>query len=193
MLTVTRRIEFDAAHRLPGHPGKCRMVHGHRYVLEVVLSAVNGLGPDGMILDFGTVKRALGAWVDARLDHRLILAGDGDREDGIAESEQPLAKVARDLGGPDAVTACPTGSPTVENMAGWLGRSLGERIGADFPGVCLAGLRLFETPGCWADWSADVVAVPFVWTGEPMAAGAVSTFVLDSDGRLVPDHDRGSR
>jgi len=151
MLTVTRRIEFDAAHRLPGHSGWCRRVHGHRYVLDVVLAA-DGLGPDGMILDFGTVKRAFGVWVDAHLDHRLILAGDGE---GVAESEQPLAQVARDVGGPDAVTACPTGSPTVENMAGWLGRALGERIGADFPRVRLVGLRLFETPGCWADWSAD--------------------------------------
>ena len=33
-ITCTRRIEFDAAHRVMGHEGKCKHLHGHRYALE---------------------------------------------------------------------------------------------------------------------------------------------------------------
>ena len=34
MITCTRRIEFDAAHRILNHESKCKMLHGHRYVVE---------------------------------------------------------------------------------------------------------------------------------------------------------------
>jgi 6-pyruvoyltetrahydropterin/6-carboxytetrahydropterin synthase len=34
-MKVIRRIEIDAGHRLLKHEGKCRNLHGHRYVFEV--------------------------------------------------------------------------------------------------------------------------------------------------------------
>lgn len=49
--------EFDAAHRLPSHPGKCSRVHGHTYRVEVVLEGE--VGPDGMVMDFFDVKGIL--------------------------------------------------------------------------------------------------------------------------------------
>jgi 6-pyruvoyltetrahydropterin/6-carboxytetrahydropterin synthase len=33
--SVTRTFHFEAAHRLPWHPGKCGNWHGHSYRLEV--------------------------------------------------------------------------------------------------------------------------------------------------------------
>ena len=35
MISVTRRLEFDAGHRIPDHRSQCRNLHGHRYVLEI--------------------------------------------------------------------------------------------------------------------------------------------------------------
>ena len=37
-VSVTRKLEFDAGHRIPDHRSQCRNLHGHRYVLEVTLA-----------------------------------------------------------------------------------------------------------------------------------------------------------
>ena len=37
-MRITRRLEFDAGHRIPDHASQCRHLHGHRYALEVTLS-----------------------------------------------------------------------------------------------------------------------------------------------------------
>ena len=37
MLTITKRLEFDAGHRIPQHKSQCRNLHGHRYALEITL------------------------------------------------------------------------------------------------------------------------------------------------------------
>ncbi|MHB8760606.1 MAG: 6-pyruvoyl trahydropterin synthase family protein, partial [Thiobacillus sp.] len=37
-MLITRRLEFDAGHRIPNHGSQCRHLHGHRYALEITLS-----------------------------------------------------------------------------------------------------------------------------------------------------------
>ncbi|MDP2056292.1 MAG: 6-carboxytetrahydropterin synthase, partial [Thiobacillus sp.] len=37
-MLITRRLEFDAGHRIPNHASQCRHLHGHRYALEITLS-----------------------------------------------------------------------------------------------------------------------------------------------------------
>ena len=37
-MLITRRLEFDAGHRIPDHKSQCRHLHGHRYAIEVTLS-----------------------------------------------------------------------------------------------------------------------------------------------------------
>ena len=37
-MRITRRLEFDAGHRIPDHRSQCRHMHGHRYALEITLS-----------------------------------------------------------------------------------------------------------------------------------------------------------
>jgi 6-pyruvoyltetrahydropterin/6-carboxytetrahydropterin synthase len=65
---VARRFEFQAAHHLPRHPGKCRNLHGHTYVLEVRCE-----GPvdaeSGMVLDFADVKDVVTERVLDVVDH----------------------------------------------------------------------------------------------------------------------------
>ena len=58
---------FDAAHTLPGHNGKCKHLHGHTYKLEVVIKGETG--KDGMILDFGELKKTVKEDVLNELDH----------------------------------------------------------------------------------------------------------------------------
>ena len=52
MLTITRKLEFDAGHRIPDHKSQCRNLHGHRYTLEITLTGavidVEGNSDNGM-------------------------------------------------------------------------------------------------------------------------------------------------
>lgn len=62
-------IRFAASHLVPHHP-KCGRLHGHTYAIHCRLE---GPVPDnGMVLDFGVVKKALRAIGD-ELDHHWVL------------------------------------------------------------------------------------------------------------------------
>src|SRR6478672_5790920 len=77
--TVSRRIEIDAAHRVPDHTGKCRNLHGHRYLVEAVCRGQLGAEghESGMVIDFGFLKQEMVDVIDARCDHAIILwSGD---------------------------------------------------------------------------------------------------------------------
>jgi len=68
---VSRSFEFQAAHHLPNHPGKCHRLHGHTYRLEVRCE-----GPvdptSGMVVDFADVRKLVEAKVLDVLDHQLL-------------------------------------------------------------------------------------------------------------------------
>ena len=71
-LSIMRRFTFCAGHRLVGHEGKCRNLHGHNYTLEVYLT---GQEQDeiGRILDFKQLKLRMNGWIDDNWDHTFIL------------------------------------------------------------------------------------------------------------------------
>lgn len=68
MYELIVRRHFDASHVVEGHPGKCKNLHGHRWVAEVVVAA-EALNEIGIAVDFGDVKRALDAVLP---DHQHI-------------------------------------------------------------------------------------------------------------------------
>lgn len=67
-MIVRRRFRFEAAHRLPNHPGKCRRLHGHSYELVVHVDRPVE-AHSGMAIDFGDLKRVVAERVVDRLDH----------------------------------------------------------------------------------------------------------------------------
>lgn len=70
-MRVRRRFRFEAAHRLPGHAGKCRELHGHSY--EVVISVERPVDEhSGMIIDFSDLKQIVRREVIGKLDHRCL-------------------------------------------------------------------------------------------------------------------------
>lgn len=71
MITVTKQFEFEAAHCLENHPGKCKHLHGHSYKLEVEVAG-EVLSETGMIIDFGDLKAIVNEQVVEKLDHRLL-------------------------------------------------------------------------------------------------------------------------
>jgi 6-pyruvoyltetrahydropterin/6-carboxytetrahydropterin synthase len=70
MYTVSVQAHYDAAHFLRNYEGKCRRLHGHRYVVEVALQT-RELDDSGMAFDFVDLKRELKELAN-RLDHQNL-------------------------------------------------------------------------------------------------------------------------
>jgi 6-pyruvoyltetrahydropterin/6-carboxytetrahydropterin synthase len=142
MLTITRKLEFDAGHRIPDHKSQCRNLHGHRYTLEITLTGavidVEGNSDNGMIMDFSDIKarpRTPGRRLGPRLP-RLRKGRAGARLPGQPAGPQD--------GVIDRI-------PTVENLAreafAILEAAYKDATGT---GLHLHKLVLHETPNCWA-------------------------------------------
>ncbi len=72
LISVTKRFEFDYAHKLPNYDGNCSNLHGHRGVVEFTFkSAPPEYRKEGMVIDFKDVKRLVGPIVD-KLDHAYL-------------------------------------------------------------------------------------------------------------------------
>ncbi len=67
MYRIRVEAEFAAAHFLSHYRGKCERLHGHNYRVRAWARGEK-LGPGGMLLDFGELKLALRAVLEA-LDH----------------------------------------------------------------------------------------------------------------------------
>jgi 6-pyruvoyltetrahydropterin/6-carboxytetrahydropterin synthase len=143
-ISITRRLEFDSGHRIPNHDGQCRHLHGHRYAIEVTLTGViadhPGKPDDGMVLDFGDIKRLTNQYVVEPWDHAFLVA----KEDaGLVEYLNTI---------PNHKTVVLEHVPTVENLASTAFRVLQPVFEKAFDGrLKLASIRLYETPNCWAD------------------------------------------
>jgi len=137
MITCTRKIEFDAAHRVMRHESKCKYLHGHRYVLEATFTAPE-LDDIGRVVDFGVIKEKLGGWIDANWDHTAILF-DEDNKLGSAIAEHT-----------DQQVFYLPSNPTAENMASYLLHQVCPKLFAGSSLAC-AKIRLYETPNCYAE------------------------------------------
>lgn len=145
MLTCTRRLEWDAMHRIPRHESKCAAFHGHRYAAEITCVA-DALDDRGRVIDFGVVKDRVGGWIDTHWDHTAILMR-GDPDPAIAALAASNAAHGRPVYWMDA-------PPTAENIAAALAAKAQELL-AD-TGVRVVRLRVWETPNGSAEWDGLV-------------------------------------
>lgn len=137
MISCTRRIEFDAGHRIMEHESKCKYLHGHRYVIEATFAA-DGLDNLGRVIDFGTIRELLGNWVDENWDHSTILC-DKDRELGESIATITGQKIYY-----------MEKNPTAENMAEYLLEKICTSLFASRNAKCTR-IKLYETPNCYAE------------------------------------------
>jgi 6-pyruvoyltetrahydropterin/6-carboxytetrahydropterin synthase len=137
MITCTRRIEFDAAHRIINHESKCKMLHGHRYCLEATFVAAD-LDNLGRVIDFGVIREVLGGWIDDNFDHNTILSiKDKKLGEKIAEiTGQKIYYMAQ--------------NPTAENIANYVFSEICPKLFADKNVKCVA-IKLYETPNCYTN------------------------------------------
>ncbi|CAM5328224.1 6-carboxytetrahydropterin synthase QueD [Thauera mechernichensis] len=143
-MRITRRLEFDAGHRIPDHASQCRHLHGHRYALEITLSGevikADGLPVNGMIMDFADVKRIAKELVVDRWDHAFLVYRGDTRVLDFLTSMPEHKTVVLDL------------VPTAENLAAEAFRLLDPAYRDTYGNhLRLERVRLYETPNCWAD------------------------------------------
>lgn len=147
-MRITRRLEFDAGHRIPDHGSQCRHLHGHRYVLEITLSGqiirAEGQAVNGMVMDFADVKAIAQQHLVQHWDHAFLAY----RED------HAIVNFLASLPGHKTVLLDMV--PTAENLATEAFRIL-DPLYTECYGhaLRLERVRLYETPNCWADALRD--------------------------------------
>ncbi len=143
-MQITRRLEFDAGHRIPDHQSQCRHLHGHRYAIEITLSGeiikTSGAPANGMVMDFSEVKSLARQHLVDDWDHAfLVFRGDTVVVEFLATMNGHKTVLL------DAV-------PTAENLAAIAFAILDAAYRDGYRNrLRLERVRLFETPNCWAD------------------------------------------
>ncbi len=69
-ITMRRKVEFSAAHFLPGSGTHCEIVHGHNYRVEAFV--IGDTDARGMVKPFEEIKRDLLECVHDRYDHQTL-------------------------------------------------------------------------------------------------------------------------
>ncbi|MBV2234061.1 MAG: 6-carboxytetrahydropterin synthase QueD [Sterolibacterium sp.] len=143
-MQITRRLEFDAGHRIPDHLSQCRHLHGHRYAIEITLTGniihADGQPVNGMLMDFSEIKTLAMQHLVDEWDHAFL----------VYRGDTPLVDFFATL--PDHKTVLLDVVPTAENLAVLAFAKL-DRAYLDIWGnqLRLERVRLYETPNCWAD------------------------------------------
>ncbi len=143
-IRVTKRFHFEMAHALYNYDGLCRNIHGHSYNLEVTLigEPLNQPGhpKDGMVMDFGDLKRMVKSEIVNRFDHSLMVNKLVPQEqiDLLRKTTDRILVVGF--------------QPTTENIATHIAGILRQHLPAEAE---LFSIRLFETVTSFAEWFAS--------------------------------------
>jgi 6-pyruvoyltetrahydropterin/6-carboxytetrahydropterin synthase len=72
---IYKEFTFEAAHRLPFHDGKCSRLHGHSWIARVYVkgnSLIEEGAKQGMIMDYGDIKKYMKPLLNDYLDHYYL-------------------------------------------------------------------------------------------------------------------------
>lgn len=133
---VKKTMVVCAAHRLLNHPGACKNLHGHNYIITMELMKRDFDKDQGMIVDFGDIKKNLCDLVNVYFDHKTIL-----------QDTDPLVAALTPVIGEDAMLILPF-PPTAENMSWFLLVNLQKYIDEELKwrGISVARIEVEETP-----------------------------------------------
>lgn len=144
IIRLTKIFHFEMAHALNGYDGLCRNIHGHSYELRVTVKGCpldDASSPkNGMVMDFGDLKRIVNEQIVDRFDHALVLWNHA--------SLDLIALIERDFEKVHVVEYQPTSERLIADFAARLQQALP-------PPVKLHSILLQETPGSFAEWFAE--------------------------------------
>ncbi len=142
---AVRQHEIACGHRVVGHEGKCRHLHGHGYVFHFYCEA-SQLDALGRVIDFSVIKSKLCMWLEEHWDHRMLLW----ERDPLAHAFHELSGSIHDpeelFGQSVELVPC---NPTAENLSEYLLNVIGPAQLAG-TGVTLMKVIVEETRKCWA-------------------------------------------
>ena len=143
-MQITRRLEFDAGHRIPSHNSQCRHLHGHRYAIEITLSGdiitTEGISEQGMVMDYSEVKRIAKEQLVDAWDHAFL----------VYRGDTVVLDFLNSL--PNHKTVVLDVPPTAENLATHAFELLNIAYRHNYGNhLRLARVRIYETPNNWAD------------------------------------------
>ena len=133
MITANRYHDICAGHRVVGHEGKCRNLHGHNYRFHFKVEPTEGLDSIGRVLDFSVIKHLLCTWLENMWEHKMLIWVDDPLLPALQQIDSNIVKV--------------TFNPTAENIAEYFVETIAPRLLREYP-ARLVELTLEETRKC---------------------------------------------
>lgn len=144
-IRVTKKFDFEMGHALHGYDGLCKNIHGHSYKLFVTIigSPIEDTAntKQGMVIDFGDLKKIINEEIVSKFDHALIL-NETQKDEIVKISGSALF---------DRYYLLPF-QPTSENMVIYFSKLIANRLPNR---IQLFSLRLYETESSFAEWYAS--------------------------------------
>ena len=144
IIKITKQFSFEMAHALRNYDGLCRNIHGHSYKMDITLAGQplhdESSPKNGMVMDFGDLKRLVNEEIISLLDHALVLNAKTDNQliEVLKQNYEKIVTVEF--------------QPTTENLLNFIAG----KIKAKLPGgVKLTCVRLRETDTSYAEWCED--------------------------------------
>ncbi|MBR3550485.1 MAG: 6-carboxytetrahydropterin synthase [Bacteroidales bacterium] len=144
IIKITKQFSFEMAHALRNYDGLCRNIHGHSYKMDITLTGQplhdENSPKNGMVMDFGDLKRLVNEEIISLLDHALVLNAKTDAQlvDVLKQNYEKIVTV--DF------------QPTTENLLGFIAGKLQKRLPETVTLVCI---RLRETDTSYAEWCEE--------------------------------------
>lgn len=143
-IRITKQFNFEMAHALLNYDGPCKNIHGHSYELFVTVIGTpihdSNNPKNGMLIDFGDLKRLVRSFIIDKLDHALVLN---------SETPTALIEILKSQGTNLLLVDY---QPTSENML----IDFAHTFQAELPSnIKLHSLKLRETCTSFAEWFAE--------------------------------------
>jgi len=142
VVRVTKQFHFEMAHALLDYDGPCKNIHGHSYQLNVTVKGMvktnTSDSDEGMVVDFGIIKKIVKELVVDVFDHALVLNERAKIDVSNFEFMNKLIRVPY--------------QPTCENMLVHFAKTIQEHLPNH---IKLHSLFLRETNTSFAEWFAE--------------------------------------
>lgn len=140
-MKISKEFRWEMGHRIPGHEGPCKNVHGHSY--KMILEITGDIADNGMIIDFYDMGLIVNPVIES-LDHSFLCQKNDDIMFNFLKENKMKYFV---------VDFC----STVENICSYLAKIISGKIDKiKYPNIKVLSVKIFETPNSYAEFSAEV-------------------------------------
>ena len=149
-ITVTREVEFEAAHMLSGYDGGCGSIHGHSYRLKLTISCpefIRSSNNFGFVMDFKHLNTIIKNNIP---DHYFMY-------NKYAPADSVEMQVVNILKANNLRVWEFNDYPSAENMSIELARKFQNIFDTTYPEykITVTKLQLWETTNSEATWTLD--------------------------------------